>query len=109
MPFWCLGISAFLGTGSALLAAVNVEEDVPPAAVVVDVGGPPIGNEPLNGRHDVPTAASKLVGERCDRGVATIGAAVAVAMEQQVDANPLLTAWLRNLVHDLVWTDREPC
>jgi hypothetical protein len=32
-----------------------------------------------------------------------------VAMKQQVDANTLLAAWLRNLVHDLVWTDREPC
>jgi hypothetical protein len=30
-------------------------------------------------------------------------------MEQQVDADALLAAWLCDLVHDLVWTDREPC
>lgn len=105
MPFWSLGIGAFLGTGSALLAAVYVQEDVPPTAVVVDVGGPAVGNEPLDSGHDVPAAAAKLMGERCDRGVAAVWAAVAVAMEQQVNAYALLAAGLCNLIHDFVWTD----
>ena len=105
MPFLSIGIGAFLGTGSALLVAVYVQEDVPPAAVVIDVGSPAVADEPVNGRHDVPTAAAKLMGERCDRGVAAIWAAVAVAMEQQVNAYALLAAGLCNLVHDFMWTD----
>jgi hypothetical protein len=45
------------------------------------------------------------MGKRCDRGVAAIWAAVAVAMEQQVNAYALLAAGLCNLVHDFMWTD----
>ena len=105
MPFWSLGIGALLGTGGALLAAVYVEVDVPSAVVVVDVGSPAVGNEPLNGRHDIPAAAAKLMRERCYGCIATIRAAVAVAMKQQVDAYALLAAWLCNLIHDFMWTD----
>jgi hypothetical protein len=50
---------------------------------------------------------AQLFGHGGDGCVATLVTSIAVAMEQQVDADALFPAWFCHLVHQWMWTDGE--